>query len=953
LNQNDAATGTDAGDSINAAMPIQQGSYEGYLDMNDVEDWYSFDVSSGQGITVSVEPMELSDYDIHLYNPNGEKVHSAEFYGEDTLIYPADSSGTWTIKLDIFPGYDQELWPDDYFLYGSGPYFLDLDIGGTVASPPQPDAQPQIQPIAQTFVINDDPMSTSDEYAYIAAVPAANYLDNNQRYISPIIYQGVSTQTNWFGTIDDTTQYLVDDWNSYLSRHNVESEEFLVPNDPINAAVSIAESRWDSSDTVVLTVDGSGFTDEIQTVFDEQTTLNPTTETQTFQPEDLREIGALYASPMFISDKWGAIAVHSFGENYGGDTGIITPRYESLMSDWWPHPNDENGPDTDVYFPIVKPGIWMPFTDVISSLDEMQVTTIEGDRYNIPVRTTDCSINVTVTTDQPSYLRVYLIDPDGNVRRPIVPQWNGGPINPIHVWNGGHWEEIGADEWRFWEPILSTTHSVEIHHPIEGTWTAIIVPPSLDTITGAIDYSIIGEIRNYNPDRINAGLSAANAAVIASLNHAPILFVTPEDVPSVTSNVIQSLGATNKIYVNIGDVSSADPGATITYSTLEDVVNAIKQEPTSENYITITSFGTGDGYFAPAAMIAAYHGSPILNIGEAATAYDTIDIITGYEEYSGDYYHGCRSLGHLASMDHPFSFRELIQGIFNGEFPDPGFDMKLRWYSQTYESIASLIESYNLDYEGKEVLMFVSPRDTDIRSHIARAVEGNESYAGQIPVETTAFSTALICRNILYPALIFANPGRDSTSAVMMNHWEGFDWITNDGETHTNQFTRKVKELFSSNDRFFSAHVIWDNILDRYNDGVSVMYHSSHGTGGSGICCMYKNFAEQFPYAELRYEHLLDFDWWDSWRGYYYDNRVTESPRENGRFWCNPSEPNLYDIVHFKWTDQLFDNLHSQITLWQSCTTAHHFGPMIYLEHGSVLFYGNDLFGTWLCIILW
>jgi hypothetical protein len=292
-------------------------------------------------------------------------------------------------------------------------------------------------------------------------------------------------------------------------------------------------------------------------------------------------------------------------------------------------------------------------------------------------------------------------------------------------------------------------------------------------------------------------------------------------------------------------------------------------------------------------------------------------------------------------MDHPFDLREMIIGILNGEFPHPGFDLKLRWYSQTYESIASFIDSYQLDLPGKEALLFVSPRDTDIRSHIARAVEGNKSYAGQIPVETPAFSTALICRNILYPALIYVNPGRDITSAVLMNHWESYDWITNDGERYTNQFTKRVKELFSSYDRSFQAHIIWDNILDRYNDGSSVMYHSSHGTGGSGICCMYKNFAEQFPYAELAHEHLLDFDWWDAWRGYYYDNRETKTAREDGRFWCNPSEPNLYDIVHFKWCDQLFDNLHSQVTLWQSCTTAHHFGPMIYLEHGSVMWYGN------------
>lgn len=39
--------------------------------------------------------------------------------------------------------------------------------------------------------------------------------------------------------------------------------------------------------------------------------------------------------------------------------------------------------------------------------------------------------------------------------------------------------------------------------------------------------------------------------------------------------------------------------------------------------------------------------------------------------------------------------------------------------------------------------------------------------------------------------------------------------------------------------------------------------------------------------------------------------------------------------------------MHSEIELWMSCTTGQHFGPEIYLEHGSALWYGNA--GTGLC----
>jgi hypothetical protein len=942
--QNDTGIGDDAGDTITEATPIEPGTYIGYMDCNDQEDWYSCAVNSGEGIFITVDAMEKTDYDVYLYNPSGELVHAAQYYGEDTLEYSADTSGTWTFKLDMFPGWDESKWPDNYFLYGSGVYELELSIGGTAQDPPDPIPQPEIIPVAQTFIVNDDPESNNDEYGYLAAVPAANYMTGETRYVSPIIYQGVSEVTNWFGTVDDTTQYLIDDWNTYLGRHGMTATEYTVQSDPVTAAATIATEHWTSSDLAVIAVDGSDYEDTVRIVLDRNAQLNAQTEVKSIPPDsdELKEIGGLYMVPLLIGPKWGAIAVHGLGSNFAGDVGITTARYESLMSDWWPFssPPYPSGPDVDVYHPITLPGLWLPYTNTLSGLEEIQITKVAGNRYKIPVRTTDCSLKVTVTTDEPSALRVYLIDPYGNVRRPKVPSWNGGPINPIHIWNGGHWEEIGYEGWHFWQPELSTEHSVEVHHPMKGRWTAIVVPASVDTADETFNYHITGEIRRHSPQRVAAALSAANGAVIASQEHAPLLFVTEDSVPSETSDALSQLGVQNIIFINIDEISSANPSGTVTeYTTMQEVIDALGENP--DNLITITSLATGDGYFAPAAMIAAYHGSPILNIGETAEAYDVLDKLVTWEEYAGDYYHGCRSIGHLPVMNRTFDFKEFIEGIKNGIFPHPGFDLKLRWYSKIYEGVHDLIDGYGLDKPGKEAYLFVSPRDKDIRGNICRAMNGNNSYAGQIPVEPTAFSSALVCRDILYPALIFVNPGRNVTSSCIMNHWEGHTWKTNDEERHTSVVTKDLKKSFFSHGRFYEGHTLWENLLARYNAGASMIYHCSHGTGGSGICCMYENVAEQFPPAELRHEHLKDFDWWDGWRGYYYDNTKTETPRTDGRFWINPDEPNLYDFVHFKWCDELFDNLHSQFNMWQSCTTASHFGPMIYLEHGAALYYGN------------
>jgi hypothetical protein len=954
IGQNDAGTGKDAGNSINQATPISPGSYYGYMSVDDQEDWYSFDVNSGQGIFVDVTPLEKSDYDIHLYNPSGEEVYYASYYGEDHLEYPADVSGTWKIKIDMFPGWDQSKWPSNYFLYGSGAYELKLSIGGTAKAPPGPIPQPDITPVAQTFIVNDDPTSNKDEYAYIAAIPAANYIEGGKRYLSPIVYQGVDLIPTWFTTVDQTTQYLLDDWNTYLARHGVTAKEYTLPSDPVKAASYIAITKWTSSDTAVVAVDGSEFEDEITTIIDEDKVLSSPPVITRFPPDSpkFKEVGGNLGVPMFIGSKWGAIHLIALGDRFRGDTGIITPRYEGIMEDWWPSPYDLAGPDYDTFFPIVLPGLWIPYITDASGLEELQVIKYAGDRYKIPVTTTDCSIKVTITTDEPSNLIVYLIDPYGNVRRPSIPHYNGGEINPIHIWNGGHWQH-NFDEFRTWIIEPHTQFSVEVNHPMTGKWTAIVVP-YLDKEEGDIgfsgEYHITAEIRYHNSKRIAAGLSAANAAVIASLKHIPLLYVEEDSVPSETSDALSQLGVSNIIFVNINGVSTASlPGSVTEYKTMQKVVDAIKADANSENFITVTSFATGDGYFAPAAMAAAYHGSPVLNIGEAAGAYDTLDKARSWIEYGGDYYHGARSLGHLPHMDKPFNLLEAIKDFLTeGALPPLGFDLQKRWFSAIHNGIyGNLTAKYGLDLPGKEAYLFVANRDTDIRDLVVRVMMGNNSYAGHIPVPTAAFASDVICRDILYPAIIFANPGRDITTSQLMNFPDGWTWTTNDRKSHAVYSSREMKRSFSSHGRFYEGHCVWDNLLERFNKGASVWYYSGHGTGGSGISAQYRNVAEQFPYAELTHEHLKNFNWWDGWRGYMYDDKQTKTPRWGGFTWYNPREPNLYDIIHFKWADQLFGNLHSIFDLWMSCTTQAHLGPIVFLSHGAALCYGN--IGTGLC----
>jgi hypothetical protein len=231
--------------------------------------------------------------------------------------------------------------------------------------------------------------------------------------------------------------------------------------------------------------------------------------------------------------------------------------------------------------------------------------------------------------------------------------------------------------------------------------------------------------------------------------------------------------------------------------------------------------------------------------------------------------------------------------------------------------------------------LFVAPRK-DIRLEVHAVMIGENSYAGHIPGSTPSYANDIIIRNILYPAVIFANPGRDVTTVQLMNYPDGGTWRTNDGTNHQVYSSRVLKNAFMSHGRTFDGHILWDAHLERMNDGVSVMYYSGHGTGGSGMSAQYyqsdlSNYPEQL--------------WFDAWRGYMYDN--WKMPRDNGRRWYNPEPINLYDIIHYKWHDQLFENLRSAAIYYMSCSTGQQFGPMVYLDHGALMWYGNA--GSGLC----
>ncbi len=954
--QNDAGSGDDASDEFASALSISPGSYAGYLDMDDPYDYYKFSVQATKGIHFTLQMEDTtsySDFDITLFSPSGILTYEENQYYDDELLYPASETGEWRIRIDIFPGWVDVPQPTEweYYSYGSGAYLLTFDIQDSAPLPP-PIPQPQITPIAHTFNVANDPLSSKDEFGYLAAIPACNNVNENIRYVAPIIYEGDSSPTNYYGTesdrgtVDDTTQYLIDDWNAYLARSGKTPASYDVPSDPVLAAADIAEKNWDSSDTAVVAVDGSGFTDEVRTILKRTKTLARAVDIDEIPSDDPRlatDLGYM----MFLGPKWCALNVNvtgitlTSGSSVGALLTQVYPKYIDVSSDDWPTPYDGPGDAGDIYHPVSRIGLWSASAGVESNrFDLLRVTKYAGDRYHVRLKNADSVLTAKITTTEPSDLLVFLIDPTGYVRAPDMPIWNG-PVNPIHVWNG--LENPAVNPWRCWNPDPHTEFTAEVLHPEEGWWTVIVVPRYA---VGAenIRYTLTVDQRTVNTKRSDAEISAANAAVIASLNHAPLLYVSENAIPSATTDAFTALGVNKVIFVERGDIGQISFPSGITVeadlTTMEQIVDHIKSYDTSENFITVTSLKTAQGFFAPAAYLAAYHGSPVLRIEDApGNPAAMADRIETWRLWNGDYYHGSRAPAHLPDAEEPVDqnpiglLKAMIQFLRSQDpsvLPPLGMDADRYWRAEMHNETHDWVTGYGLDLEGQEAYCFVAPR-TDIYLPLHSVLIGNNSYAGHIPGDTPAYSSAVIVRSVLYPALIFANPNRNRTTTQLMNYPDGEIWTYNNGEDDITYSSRTLKQCFSSHFRTFEGHCLWDAHLQEMNNGVSAFYYTGHGTGGSGISAQY------YQTEHCNYPEQI---WWDAWRGYSgFD--YWRMPRQNGLSWYNPEPPSLYDIIQYDHVDRLFDNLRSCAVFYQSCSTGDGYGPMVYLDHGAVLWYGN------------
>ncbi len=270
----------------------------------------------------------------------------------------------------------------------------------------------------------------------------------------------------------------------------------------------------------------------------------------------------------------------------------------------------------------------------------------------------------------------------------------------------------------------------------------------MENATG-LNFKINYEWEEINEKQVKSFASCAQAAILASLHDAPLLYVKENEVPYVTNQAIRSLGA-KKIHIIEGNEKLLEE-----LSKFGDVENLSLMEAyqkiyeiTKSNDIVFTTVSPwtywlaeelkpkGDKekalYIGPAAYIASHHGSALF-------------VVEAHEK-----------LSEAASWITDFWKRDSRARL------PPSVACMYLMAKQVYDFISSL----GLDKEGHENIITVAGQ-FDIGIGWDRAFVG-KANPGRImgsPVDTSYWTA----RSVFYPALIFQNPALNPNGIMLIN----------------------------------------------------------------------------------------------------------------------------------------------------------------------------------------
>jgi len=699
-------------------------------------------------------------------------------------------------------------------------------------------------PMKRATLVNSDPDTYLDEYAYLAALPTAVFYDkhDNRLFSNPLLLyqedQVVEENQRTFNAYQGI-HYFMEDWMSYcngmldqMTLINVPTNSFdgnwraknytRINNDSAyEIASALALHDWSYSDDVVVAA--------IQEIFPKPDNTTTGTIKGSVSPEqgvltehfEIPQTNQQYPiyNEFTVPEGYKFLTVRSwypcfyFSAGIPGFEGIINMSIPAgdrdmqiycdyngqwmmagITNEW----NAKGGMDLDktsVY--VYKSGKWsVAVTDVptkstdLNSLfqnpDQIVDTTIEPQKHHkiftiefgrygkflsILRNIRKVTYQVDVTIYPGVMVEIPQTPPYGCRQTTFALHWNDPSVALGFSLIGPSGEEVLSTR----EPGVSSTAQAPkgdnvIAYP-EGTTNDLTVERlgeclagekysvcvfAMNEVSSPVDFTVEYSWKQ-NMSRMEGDClaSATEAAVVASILNAPLLYTSTDDLPQCTMDTIYKLGGKHIYLVDLGGHLSSTVTTQLKsiaplqehFVTYDSIYSWI-QMSTNRNDVIFSTVDSWSYWFVvgmgiagelpnalpigPAAYIAAHHGSPVL-------------LIDNHPELSS------------AVVWH----NELWQ-----RHPD-GFS-KLPTVSEMYLTgtrVYEFLKKYKFDREGEETIITVGdqfeiglPWD---RMFVGRGTPGR--FIGS-PVDLSVW----IAKNVFYPEIVFQNPALKNPSGVTL-----------------------------------------------------------------------------------------------------------------------------------------------------------------------------------------
>ncbi|MHA1906217.1 MAG: hypothetical protein ACW98Y_02900, partial [Candidatus Thorarchaeota archaeon] len=772
-------------------------------------------------------------------------------------------------------------------------------------------------PMSRATFVSYDPDSYIDDFAYMAAIPSSLFYHGGSKYVSPLLYTGGSSTEQWF--IEDWAEYLAPDngVDQLIAIGDMNRFQIMDLQDALGTqmypqisgatsaelAAMLAVYDWQSPDTVVLALAKDDFpeptvtSDEVPHLFSSPTIeyLRSSVTIDAAGVTDIPFTPPAGAGWMEGTFNWtgNEIFTHILTDpqnravDYSVATQVRAERNTAYGYVDYPVP---------LYFwiPVTESGEWTMSLNSVqfdSSVSiEYEVAYHPGFSHTITVPEHASWLNVSATWDNAgTNINTALIDPEGR-----MVMWA-----PAESLLGG-----------------AGSKKMEMPYPMTGDWTFIgaWVDPTAENNNLQVSWDI-----ETLPDDLQPFLeSASNAAVLASLLNAPLLYVNEDSVPEVTSWAIEHFGATNGILVDPTNHHAASLITELngilllsnisTYQMLTDWIRTLS----GENDVVLTvPLGSGDELFPPAAYSAAYHGAAVFSL-----CGDNNVIPTRAEETWAPYLIGPEI--NIFVQDRYSTRAE--NGWYDERIPNKYSMMESSNYLKDFLEARN---AYNASWEQSAVI--VSPTNL-IKTSFDRSLQSHFA-CGRIPSSSGPVAAAMINKAAHHRFLFRLSDNADDALISFYAYTYEATYFDNFGSTYSLRQAENTVDILEAADFTISPHVGVDAVFQGVASQVGLWSFSTHGT-----LTQYPTDPPQRPEG-LGVFSLRDLD-------IPYGQEATGVPDQGGDGLVNPVIYEAENQRHvLRTTDDLEDaigNIGSPIIVITACLLGGSQMPAMLMEHGAV-----------------